>query len=193
MLRKPVWRIAEDDKNDGGAGDDGDDEEEFETDDESGDDDSGDDDSDDGDLDPAAKKALAKIRADLKETRRQLREERQKAKKEEDEDERVKAVEARWKPRVVNSAARAALLEAGGNKPDRLLKLLDHDELDVRENGTVDGLDEEVDRLRDEYPELFTSRRRGTRVETGDRSGGGGKKRELSATEKQARAITGSR
>lgn len=192
MLKKPVWRMAEDDDNEGGAGDDGADEEEFETDDESGDD-SGDDDSDDdGNLDPAAKKALAKIRADLKETRRQLREERNKAKKEEDEDERVRAVEAKWKPRVVNSAARAALLEAGGNKPDRLLKLLDHDELDVRENGTVDGLDEEVDRLRDEYPELFSSRRRGTRVETGDRSGGD-RKKQLSATERQARQMTGGR
>ena len=92
----------------------------------------------------------------------------------------------------MNSAAKAALLTAGAEKPERLLRLIDHDDLDVTDNGDVHGLDEEVERLREEYPELFRApgRKRAARVETGDRSTKSTKK-PMTATERQAAALAG--
>jgi hypothetical protein len=188
MLRKPVWMMAEDEDSEGA------DEEEYDDPgaegDAPGDDDEGDDEKDDADLDDKAKAALRRERDRVKELRRELKAARDAAKKDDDAEDAEAKAAAKWKPRVVNSAAKAAFLSAGAEKPERLLKLLDLDELDVTEKGEVDGLDEEVDRLRDEYPELFSTRRRGGRVETGDRSGKGTTKKPLSATEKQARAMT---
>lgn len=162
-------------------------------------DDPDDDDPDDGDgkLDEKGKKALAAERAKVKELRKRLAEAQRAGKKKDadddtDDDDAEEKAAAKWKPKVVNSAARAAFMEAGADRPERLLKLLDHDELDVSDDGEVEGLDEEVDRLKEEYPELFTKpKRAGRRVETGDRSGGSSTKKKLSATERQARALAG--
>ena len=67
--------------------------------------------------------------------------------------------EARWKPIVVRQAARAALAQAGLiGKPDRLLKLLDMDEIEVDEDGALTGLDDQVRELRSEYKHLFAKR-----------------------------------
>lgn len=72
-------------------------------------------------------------------------------------------VSGRWKDRVVRTAARSALTEAGLiGKPDRLLKLLDMDEIDVDpEDDEIDGLTEQITDLKREYPHLF--RKKGTR------------------------------
>ncbi|MGW6912584.1 phage scaffolding protein [Kitasatospora sp. NPDC054939] len=71
--------------------------------------------------------------------------------------EAAEAVEERWKPRIINQAARAALAEAGvAGSPARLLKLLDLDALSVDDDGDVIGLDSEIDRLKEEYAELFS-------------------------------------
>jgi hypothetical protein len=66
---------------------------------------------------------------------------------------------ARYRPVLVKSAAEAALVRAGA-KPDRvarLVRLLDADEVNVDEKGTVDNddLTAEVDRLKEDMPELF--------------------------------------
>jgi len=60
---------------------------------------------------------------------------------------------------VKSSKAEAALALAGATKVDRLVKLLDLDELEL-ENGKVDGLDEAIDELKSDYPELFSTKRR---------------------------------
>jgi hypothetical protein len=70
--------------------------------------------------------------------------------------EAAEASENKWKPRIINQAARAALVEAGASGgPSRLLKLLDLDALSVDDDGDVIGLDNEIDRLKAEYEELF--------------------------------------
>jgi hypothetical protein len=187
MIVKPLWTVTEDEDSGGGDADEVED-----------DADQGADDGDDGDEESASGKeatALQREREKVKELRRTLKEEREKAQerdeKKGDGEDFEKKAEAKWKPRVVNSTARAAFLEAGGTNVSALLKLLDHDELAVSDDGTVDGLDDEVERLRDECPELFKPRRGAGRIETGDRSGRGGAKRELTASERQARQIIG--
>jgi hypothetical protein len=153
-----------------------------------------DDEKDDEPLGAPGKKALTAERAKVKELRKQLREATAAGKEKDqgDDGDAEEKAAAKWKPRVVNSAARAALLEEGAVKPERLLKLLDFDELDVTEKGNVEGLEEEVDRLKEEYPELFSKRRSGRRVETGDRSGNGSTRKKMTATERQAAQLAGS-
>lgn len=98
-----------------------------------------------------------------------------------------------WKPLIVNQAARSALVEAGLiGKPDRLLKLLDPEDIDVDpETGEIDGLDEQIAELRREYRHLF--RRTGTRRldASRDRDGDGRGRGKLTATELQALQLTG--
>lgn len=68
--------------------------------------------------------------------------------------EALEAAQARYKPVV----AKSALLEAQA-RTDRvgaLIKLLNMDSLEFDGNDEVVGLDLEVQRLRDEYPEFFT-------------------------------------
>lgn len=70
--------------------------------------------------------------------------------------EAAEAVEKQWKPKLIKQTARAALVEAGAaGSPERLLKLLDMDALSVDDDGDVVGLESEVDRLKDEFAELF--------------------------------------
>lgn len=107
-----------------------------------------------------------------------------------DSERRQAETEAKWKGRVVKQAAKAALATAGATKPERLLRLVEVDDLDVDDDGDVAGLDDEIDRLKEEYPELFRKRRAG-RVETGDRSEGKSVRKPQSASEKQAAAILG--
>lgn len=64
--------------------------------------------------------------------------------------------EKRYRAPLVRAAARAALSEAGlGGSTDRVLRLLDLDALSVDDDGDVIGLDGEVARVKDEYPEFF--------------------------------------
>lgn len=122
--------------------------------------------------DPAVAKAeaeLAKLRAALKKSnddakrhRLALKEREERDRANEGDHERAirearEESETRWKPRIVNQAARAALAEAGVvGGPDRVLKLIDLDALSVDDDGDVVGLVTEVDRLKADYPEFFT-------------------------------------
>lgn len=78
------------------------------------------------------------------------------AERDRDADERA---HARYRPMLIKAEATASLVKAGA-KPDRvarLTKLLDVDEISVDEKGNVDSddLEAEVDRLKEEMPELF--------------------------------------
>jgi hypothetical protein len=97
--------------------------------------------------------------------------------------------ETKWKSKVVQNAARAALKEAGllGDSK-KLAKLVDIDEVDVDEDGEVDedSLAEQIEQIKEDYPELFNEdrdreRERGyrrgrpasvTRIDAGNRGGG---------------------
>lgn len=165
--------------------------------DEGDDEDKPDGEDDDEKLGEAGKKALEAEREKNKRLRRELREAKAKSKDKPDEAE-AKA-EARWKPVFVRREAAHALQEAGLiGKPDRLLKLLDIDKLDVEldeETGEVDvdGLADQVAELRKDYPSLF--RKRGSSaIDAADKGGerlGSERTSKLSATEKQARILRG--
>lgn len=66
-------------------------------------------------------------------------------------------------------------LGRAGVDPKRLakaIKLLDLDDVELNDDGTLDGLDEQIDTLRDEWPELFAKpRKRRSTAGQGDRDG----------------------
>ncbi|MCW0214379.1 MAG: phage scaffolding protein [Pseudonocardia sp.] len=135
------------------------------------------------------KEALSKARKDARAAKRAAGEAPKAdpdAKKPEDiEREAAQKVESRYKPIVVRQAARAAFAEAGLRNPEtslpRVLKLLELDEVDVSEDGDVDGLDEQIAEIKNEWPELFVQRR-APRVDGADQGSSGG--RQKSSAEK---------
>jgi hypothetical protein len=100
-----------------------------------------------------------------------------------------------WKPRLIKTAAKLAFAEAGAKNPARLIKMLDVNDLEVDDDGDVDGLEDQIDSLKDEFPELFNQpaeerpRKRPGRVDAG--TGGGSNTTKKSATERQAEGLFG--
>lgn len=97
---------------------------------------------------------------------------------------------------LIDTRAESALVRAGvSEKNIRLLKReLDYDELDLDpKTRRVEGIDEEIDRLRTEFPDLFKSAKAARRRINGgdDRDAPASKRKALSATEKQVLALTG--
>jgi hypothetical protein len=87
------------------------------------------------------------------------------------------------------SWAKLALKEAGlQGTPDKLLKLIDTDDIEVDEDGEVDGLTEQIDELKKDFPELFAKKRRGIDGADKDRQRSNEK---LSPSEIQARQMRG--
>lgn len=140
------------------------------SDDETNDDDDDDNEDDEEEDDAAAAAAtdpkLSKLTADVgkeRERRKVVEAEnrRLKAASASDADKAAEAqiteVETKWATRFKSTAARAALAEAGvpSEKLTRALKLIDMDALEVDDDGDVDGLDGEVDSLRESFAELF--------------------------------------
>ncbi|HLU29973.1 MAG TPA: phage scaffolding protein [Glycomyces sp.] len=86
---------------------------------------------------------------------------------------------AKWKPLMVRAAARAAFAEAGLALPEgrqeeafqRAVRLLDEDALTISEDGLVEGLAEQVESIRKDFPDLFTTARR-PRIQAADRPAG---------------------
>ena len=144
--------------------------------------------------------ALKKANAEAKKYRLRAKGKEQKGDEEGAEDDEAKAkkaaaeAESKWKPRIVKSEAKVALRDAGlVGKPDRLLSLIDYDEVEVDEDGDVAGLEGEVDRLKDEFPELFkkTSTKK---IDAAGKDGGDGDqpgKTKISSSQRQAAAILG--
>jgi hypothetical protein len=112
------------------------------------------------------------------------------------EEDAAAAAEAKFKPLLVRQAAKAAFAAAGlasGTGLSRALKLLDVDDLVVGDDGEVEGLDEQIDEIRQDFPGLFEAKSAGRhpgRVDGGAR-GSEGARKELSASERQARALLG--
>jgi len=119
--------------------------------------------------------------------------------------EKVKAdaaaeADGKWKPKVVRSAARAAFIEAGLVLPKknadavlgRVLRLLDVDDLEISDDGEVDGLSDQVEEIKSDFPDLFVAngRSRAGRVDGADR-GTGGTGKAKTASELQAAYLLG--
>jgi hypothetical protein len=179
-----------------------------------------DDDNDDQDQGPSkeeherVKRALAKANSEAKKHRLRLKQylankdddddegKNKKVDRERIRDEVSETEETKWKQRVVRQAARAALLEAGligdAAKLARLVNVVD---VEFDDDGDVtDGLQDQIDEIREDYPDLFEDRgvdrkqRRGMRgIDGGDR-GGNRPPRKLSSAEKiQELALRGGR
>jgi hypothetical protein len=104
--------------------------------------------------------ALKKANDDGKKNRLTLKELEERGRANEGDHERAlrearEEAESRWKPRIVNQAARAALAEAGFVGVDRILPLLDLAAMDVDDDGDVIGLLGEIDRVKEKYPEFL--------------------------------------
>lgn len=71
----------------------------------------------------------------------------------------AKAERDKYKPALVKTGATAALLAAKPKKGKdgiaRLIKLMDLDEIEVNDDLELEGVEEEVERLQAEFPELF--------------------------------------
>lgn len=97
--------------------------------------------------------------------------------------------------RVKKAEAKAALIAAGVPRDQAadLVAFVKLDDLDLDEDG-VDGLDEEIDRIKRRYPTFFakTRQRRESVAGKGDRDGDAGpRKKPLSASERQAARALG--
>lgn len=93
-----------------------------------------------------------KTQRELAALRKQHETDADKARREADE-----AASAKYKPVAIKAAASAALVNAKvRGTPDRALRLLDLTELEIDEDtNDVIGLDDQIDVLRTEFPELF--------------------------------------
>lgn len=196
--------------------------EDDEDDDEEDDDEEDDDDDDDPDADKsddeiraelkATRERLAKANASSKKRRLALRKEREEAaakkpkakKSDEDDDDREAAIEAAraegtkaGTDKAKFSEAKASLIAAGvpKDRAARAAKMLDLEDLDLDDDGELDGIEDAIDALKADMPEFFSGsrRRRGSSLpEKRDRDGEGGKRKErLSTSEMQARRLTG--
>jgi hypothetical protein len=105
---------------------------------------------------------------------------------------------AKWKPLMVRAAARAAFAEAGLSLPEgrqeealaRAVRLLDEDTLTISDAGTVEGLAEQVESIRSDFPDLFsTAPQRRPRIQAADRQGAA--KPPASAADRLAAALLG--
>jgi hypothetical protein len=217
---RPVWPIlgaSEDDEDE----DESDDEDEDESDDE----DETDEDPDKDKSEEEVRAELKRIRASRKKDIRRVRRMREKAKaerdgKDKDDDPNRKftraelddirtetetATRGEMLPVVIKHAATSALRDAGFDFPDdkdaraaklkRALKLMDVEDVEIDDDGEVLGLEDAIDELKEEFPELF-AKPSGTRQRKrpGNVSGNGKPvNRKKSVTELQAEALFGSK
>jgi hypothetical protein len=117
----------------------------------------------------AQAKRNAEHRAEVRKLRAQLREIKTAGQKTDagtDEaatkaiEEAQAAAERRYKPIAIRNAAKAQFLEAGLNdlsdsRMRKLIRMLDMDDIEVDEDGEVVGLDDQIDAIKEDWPELF--------------------------------------
>ncbi len=148
------------------------------------------------------RKRIRSLRAELEEARKPKPKSKVKGGKDDDEDddaeERIanakREGEAAGTMRAKRAEAKASLLASGvsPNRVARAVGLLKLDDLDLDEDG-LDGIDEAIDDLREEWPELFKVRRqkRESIAGGGDRGGDKARKSDLTPSQRQAALVTG--
>lgn len=100
--------------------------------------------------------------------------------------EREKArIEMRYKPVLAKQATRAALAEAGfvGKSYDRVMKLIDIDEIDVDDDGDIIGVEDQIASIKTEFPEWFKRQQRKTG--TGSTGTGSGSSKDVDGGSKK--------
>lgn len=99
--------------------------------------------------------------------------------------------------RIKRSEAKAALVAAGVSREVAadLIGFVKLDDLDLDDDGEVEGLDDEIERIQKKYPTFFAKagrRRRESVAGGGDRGGEGARpKKPLTASQRQAALVTG--
>ena len=100
--------------------------------------------------------------------------------------------------RIKRSEAKAALIAAGVSREQAvdLVGFVKFDDLDLDDDGEVEGLDDEIERIQKKYPAFFAkpARRRRESVAGGgtDRESGGRRPaKKMTASERQAALVTG--
>ena len=99
--------------------------------------------------------------------------------------------------RIKRSEAKAALVAAGVSREVAadLIGFVKLEDLDLDDDGEVEGLDEEIERIQKKYPNFFakpTRRRRESVAGGGDRDGTGRRPaKKMTASERQAALVTG--
>lgn len=106
----------------------------------------------------ASAKKAREIQAELDELRRTSETEGEKAVREAT-DKVTRELTGKYKPALIKTAAEAALLAANPKKGKagipRLIKLMDLDAIEVTDELDLEGVEDEVIRLQEEFPELF--------------------------------------
>lgn len=69
----------------------------------------------------------------------------------------------KWKERAVKAEAKANLEGQGIKNADRILKYVSLDGVDFDEEGNLSGLDDKLDTIKADFPELFDVKRRAGR------------------------------
>lgn len=156
---------------------------------------------------PPTKEEWDKVQAALKKAndeakKRRLRQKQKASDKDGDApdvDKVREETEVKWKTRVIRAEARGALAGAGvePGKVAKALRLLDMDEIDVDDEGEVDGLDDQIEELKEEFPELFAPKHdaasHGRRVPRVNGAGKTGTPKAKSSADLLAGALLGSR
>jgi hypothetical protein len=210
----------DDDDDDDGDDDDGDDDEEDDEDDDDGGDDDEFADLSESELRAELKKATDRLstsagsnkvkRDRIKRLRRELEDAKKpkpagKKKARDDDAPDLDAIrdaakaeaKAEADTRIKRSEAKAALVAAGVTREVAadLIGFVKLDDLDLDDDGEIEGLDEEIERIQKKYPTFFAKparRRRESVAGGGDRDGTGRKPREkMTASQRQAALVTG--
>lgn len=68
-----------------------------------------------------------------------------------------------WKTRALKAEARVSLSDQGIKDADRILKYVDLDGVDFDDEGNLTGLDDKLNEIKSDFPELFDVKRRAGR------------------------------
>lgn len=93
---------------------------------------------------------------------------RHKAKGLEDELNSTKEKAGKYKKNYLETKATAVLNANGASNP-RIAKMLDFDKIDVDDDGNVVGVEEQLDSLKEDFPELFDVKRRAGKADASDK------------------------
>lgn len=96
---------------------------------------------------------------DAKETRAEVKRLREQA-EEAGSDEEI----SKWKSRALKAEAKSNLERQGIKDPERILKYINLDGVDFDEDGAVTGLDDKVNEVKADFPELFDAKRKASRA-----------------------------
>src|SRR6478609_2424471 len=120
---------------------------------------------------------------------------REKEKEARAEIERIKAeylpsegADDKWRTRAKNEAVKNALAAQGIKNPERVLRLLDLEDLDFNDADELDGLEDRITKAQSEFPEVFDAKTRAGKSRA-DIHAQGAAKQQLTGSQAQVAAL----